>query len=56
LEAGSRSELAKKLDPDQEIQEIKRLKTKPWRAVDAQNGGVDLHHFDEEQDPDPNPH
>jgi hypothetical protein len=38
----------------------------PWRAVDTQSGYVvepwragkpvvtDLHHFDEEQDPDPN--
>ncbi len=44
----------------------------PWRAVDAHNGGVEGHngtlwrfcrpvvtdfdHFDEEQDPEPDPH
>ncbi len=43
----------------------------PWRAVDAHNGGVeaqnraarclyasftDSHNFDEEQDPEPDPH
>jgi hypothetical protein len=41
----------------------------PWRDLDAHNGGVeaqkmkpcrsvvaDSHHFDEEQDPDPDPH
>jgi hypothetical protein len=28
----------------------------PWRAKDAHNGGVDSHHFDEEQHPDTDPH
>jgi hypothetical protein len=65
-----------KLDPDShqsesriririkvKIQELRRLKMEPWRAVDAHNGDMEtqngvvvagfLHHFDEEQDPDP---
>jgi hypothetical protein len=29
-------------DPDpHQIQELRRLKTEPWRAVDAHNGGVE---------------
>jgi hypothetical protein len=28
----------------------------PWRAIDAHIGGVDSHHFVEEQYPDPDPH
>jgi hypothetical protein len=49
-------------------QKLYRLIIKPWRAVDAHNGGMEAlngaleglytsghrsHHFDEEQDPDP---
>jgi hypothetical protein len=43
------------------IQELRRLKLEPWRAVDAPNGDVewrvtrpvvaDSHHFDEDPDP-----
>ncbi len=42
------------------IQELKRFKTKPWRAVDVHNGCVEAqngpvigssHHFDENADP-----
>jgi hypothetical protein len=53
------------------IQELFKRNRELWRAVDANSGGVrlklepyrvcrpvvaHLHHFDEEQDPDPDPH
>jgi hypothetical protein len=53
------------------VQELKRLKMEPWRAVDAHNGGAethngarkvcgtvveDSHHLNEEQVPGLDPH